>query len=206
MTYKEEVISCLTDYPVLFFNRLRVDEHLFAVIGNGYEWKNGQLVECEYDYEDEELSDDSIIVGISKTSTASFPNDEIKRRYEDYSYDKVLKPGRKSRLKFDAEHPELMAFIMGLNGKPNDYKHLPEDDYYVPVTGRDEFKVYPLCEYSKLCCIPDDVQRDWLDAIENFVDFCLSHQEVIRDEYNGQIEWLNKSKVRINEIRNTNNW
>lgn len=41
MTYRDTVLSLL-DYEME--NRLTVDDHLFAVIGNGYEWKDGEIV------------------------------------------------------------------------------------------------------------------------------------------------------------------
>lgn len=41
----EHTIQALFDEcPMLFNNRLEVLDHLFCVIGNGFKWKNGQLV------------------------------------------------------------------------------------------------------------------------------------------------------------------
>lgn len=42
------------DHPHLFPTRQRALNHLFCVIGNGYEWKNGELVDDEYEYFDNE--------------------------------------------------------------------------------------------------------------------------------------------------------
>lgn len=46
--------AMFNDYPDLFQSRTDCLNHLFCVIGNGYEWRNGELVcgnEKEKDYE-----------------------------------------------------------------------------------------------------------------------------------------------------------
>ena len=44
MTLKETVRENLLNYPLLFKNALDVYDQLFCVIGNGYKWKDGELV------------------------------------------------------------------------------------------------------------------------------------------------------------------
>lgn len=44
----EETIQEMYDkYPILFQNRSDCLDHLFCVIGNGYEWNDGELISCD---------------------------------------------------------------------------------------------------------------------------------------------------------------
>ena len=44
----EQTIQLMTDnYPSIFYNRQTCLNHLFCVIGNGYKWVNGELVNEE---------------------------------------------------------------------------------------------------------------------------------------------------------------
>ena len=38
------------EYPTLFVDRVDALNHLFCTIGNGYDWKNGELVSSGYSY------------------------------------------------------------------------------------------------------------------------------------------------------------
>ena len=71
-------------------------------------------------------------------------------------------------------------------------------------TGKKMFAwhLYPLCEYSKLCTIPDDVREDYLSGAEKMVEFIKSHPDVHREgDYDCNMEWLKKAEERIAEIR-----
>ena len=50
MTVETTIQWMFDNYPDLFATRKECYNHLFCVIGNGYEWKRGQIVRCdEYD-------------------------------------------------------------------------------------------------------------------------------------------------------------
>lgn len=49
MNYKDTVIYLLTYYPKLYLSRIDVDRFLFTVIGNGYRWENGELIDPDDD-------------------------------------------------------------------------------------------------------------------------------------------------------------
>ena len=64
------------------------------------------------------------------------------------------------------------------------------------------WRLYPLCEYSKLCTIPDDVKGDYLEGAEKMVEFIKSHPNIHREsDYERNMEWLKKAEERIAEIR-----
>ena len=213
MTYKDTVITCLKNYPMLYPNRLTVDDHLFAVIGNGYEWKDGQI--CAID--DSQECEDCIDMARSCFDViySEIPADVV-QRYNNYDAKQKYMAGRITQEKWDDEHPELAKTLKKVLGK-RDYSKLPDEDWFEPVTGDFEFSVYPICKYSKLTCIPDNVQPDWLEAIEHFVDYCLQHEEVLIHKYHTekdteegkveltrQIENLVAAKKRIDELKNRN--
>ena len=51
MTVETTIQRMFDRYPDLFSTRKECLNHLFCVIGNGYEWKRGQIVECGEDDE-----------------------------------------------------------------------------------------------------------------------------------------------------------
>ena len=44
MTLEKTIQSMFDDYPIIFQDRVDCLNHLFCVLGNSYEWKNGELV------------------------------------------------------------------------------------------------------------------------------------------------------------------
>lgn len=47
MTVETTLQKMFDQWPELFLTRRECYNHLFCTIGNGYEWKRGQLVECD---------------------------------------------------------------------------------------------------------------------------------------------------------------
>jgi hypothetical protein len=44
MTPQQTIYAALYNYPSLFSNKAEVMQHMFCVIGNGYQWEDGELV------------------------------------------------------------------------------------------------------------------------------------------------------------------
>ncbi len=121
MTVETTIQRMFDRYPDLFSDRKECLNHLFCVIGNGYEWKRGQIVECG---EDDEIE--------------PFIIEEEKKDYE-------------------VKHPKAEQSKENI-ARWNDRKALYPMAY--------EFKWYPLCEFSLINEIPDDVKPDWKAAAE----------------------------------------
>lgn len=51
MTVETTIQWMFDNYPDLFATRKECYNHLFCTIGNGYEWKRGQIVRCDEDDE-----------------------------------------------------------------------------------------------------------------------------------------------------------
>lgn len=51
-------------FPILFKDRWKVLDHLFLVIGNGYEWHDGELIDTQELYEYDTQKDERVISNI----------------------------------------------------------------------------------------------------------------------------------------------
>lgn len=110
MTVETTIQQMFDAFPAVFCTRRDCYDHLFCVIGNGYEWRRGQLVRCDDD------------------------NDVDLEAYD-----------------YANKHPEAKQ------SKENIEKFGSSDDL---------FSWYPLSEYSKINCVPNDVKTDWKRAVE----------------------------------------
>ena len=50
MEVKKTLKLALINYPEIYPNALTVYDHWFCVIGNGYKWLDGELVEKDFGY------------------------------------------------------------------------------------------------------------------------------------------------------------
>lgn len=186
-------------YSTLYKSRLDVDDHLFAVCGNGFEWIQGELVE-------EELS-----VPLSKIDAMEKC---ILRSKEIEHIVKLELIGWKlnnndededSRLVSFAEHmvsdvhkklKEECEYIKSVDSSYKKYKHVPH------IYERGDWKIYPICEYSKLVTFPDDIKPDWAKALYKFVCWCLKHTKYIDYNYglDEQLDYLREAKERLEKI------
>lgn len=154
MTYRDTVLSLL-DYEME--NRLTVDDHLFAVIGNGYEWKDGEIV---YYVPDEYMN-----------QLDSKPkSDEAMKAHYNELYEKY-------------------------KNKYNDYNP-PTGTIYDKFGG---FEIYPICEFSLMYKIPEDVKSDWKEAILHFINYILIHKELLTDK-DESLKYIEKTLERIKRL------
>ena len=129
--------------PDLFSTRQECYDFLFCVIGNGYEWKRGQLVYCDDESTEEDEDADYAALAAAwesagiKPKTVQSETNIAKRRKED---------------------EELHNLKRG-----NDLADgLPDIGPYNP----NKRHWYPICEYSRISNVPEDVRPDWKAAIE----------------------------------------
>jgi len=75
MNVENTVRTTLLEYPRIFRNSLDVYNHLFCVIGNGYEWINGELVEPYLKYPKNGLSKEQALKKIFTRAIERFNPD-----------------------------------------------------------------------------------------------------------------------------------
>lgn len=154
MTLDDSIRKSIFEYPSLFKDldyaksRIKVLDHLFLVIGNGYEWHDGYLAQR-----------------ICKEKGRGF------KKFPKYGKEKFTKKLDEAYFKtqtyrmFD-HHPEIIKLIKE-NPKFMDLMEIEDRSLYVPTP-------YPVCEYSRIVVAPDDIRPDWLAGAIEVGEWALS--------------------------------
>lgn len=213
MTLKNNIRASLLYYPDIFDNALDVLHHLYCVNGNGYEWVNGELVEYsgrEWSISIKDAIDYHIANKLSKGDIRSTIDTVINRHDID-----VIKLSRELSDKLSKEVTSAVNMTLDIEHRANDFSIATLNDYPDSFTcmirERNKnnpnnmffaWRLYPLCEYSKLCTIPDDVKEDYLEGAEKMIEFIKSHPDVHRkNDYELNMEWLKRAEKRVAGIR-----
>lgn len=171
MTIKDTIKSMIIMFPRPFPTKLSVYNHLFLTNGNGYRWENGELISedneetCSIEDGLEALFNDelqySLLKGYLNVTTDS---EDIINYFK-----------RRNKEKF-----ELAKVIVN-------YEKIINEKLYLT----DEEELYPLCEYSKILNILDDIKNDWKDTIKEFLDFIMTSEEneviIYRNQYSNKL-------------------
>lgn len=154
-------------YPTLFKERADCLDHLFICIGNGFKWKNGELVDCDYKHtrEDQKVLKSHLIDG------KAFQHNKLSLRAESIYYDELRKAEGKKDLFADIYTPEEIEEMHQkyLASLPDDvYYKRPRVERWYDAHVDSEGKPYiRFCRaYAKLFNYPEDIKPDWLAAIE----------------------------------------
>lgn len=158
MTVKNTLKRSLMKYPSIFENKWDVYHQWFIVNGNGMEWKNGELVDI-YDNKPIKL-EDAIIKHVDFYLTENIS--ELLNE-SDYFLEITLK-GKIERLKQD---------IIDTFQWENKLSDFTCDDFEC---------FYPLCEYSKILNIPDDVKPDWKEAAIEMLSWLIENYDKLGKE------------------------
>lgn len=184
MNYKDTVIHSLMYYQSLFQCRLDVDNQLFAVIGNGYEWKDGELVCLD---RNESFDKNEAIKRIIATQIrVSLDNVDLynlypnKKEYLDDKANKIL---------------NYINMIQNTESRYNIYEHIPDE---IELRTKEQWKIYPICDSSKLVDFPDNIKPAWKEAMLHFIDWCLNHAEYLNNDKDNK--YLIESKNRLESL------
>lgn len=148
------------NYPTLFKERSDCLNHLFCVIGNGYDWVNGELVE---DGEDYPLEEQKVFESRLKDGKA-FQYNKMSLRDEAVEY---------HRRRIEKHPEEDTPFERKFNEEY--FKSIPDDQYhkherrkrwyfYVNIPGHERIDLHK--NYSYLWNYPEDIKPDWKEALE----------------------------------------
>jgi len=139
MNHAEKTIlhSAIT-YPSTMGSLCACLHHYFFVVGNGYKWKNGMLVEYFGDIYIDTLPDN-----LSKW-----------KRWDRNKFEPQFK-NLKERFKSFLDEEKVKVIVKYPRRFLDDWQY----DLYNHFTPE---RIYPYCpEYAKLFTIPDDVTDDW---------------------------------------------
>lgn len=145
------------DYPTLYHNRSRVIEHLFIVIGNGYDWIDGQLVETVYGRRQRKAALDEIY--------ADTPSGRESREHflagTNSDWARTVREGMELRDKIERKHAICRRTLISAFSQKR----------------RQFSRVYPLSHYAKVVNIPDDIQPDWALGAQEAIDLIRGTKE-----------------------------
>lgn len=197
------LVSCGA-FSCIFPNRAAALDHLFMTIGNGYEWVNGQLVDVCGEEDLPDLTASQAIAAIFARRYQDKQR-KIKWEAEQERKRKAIPP-TKRELEEDAKLDAMIDEIVAEERKkqeadPEQYERIAAEreaehkalldqmaedekwEYCVPDNIDERLKNtnytnwYPAYEpYSNLVNFPDDIQPDWLDAIEETANLVLSNR------------------------------
>lgn len=185
-------------YPSIYKNALDVYSHMFICIGNGYEWKNGQLVSIE----DRKLA--TVEEGVIKCLNFHLVD------HDPEEYMDALKPllteeqYRKHKIANYKRYIDEVKDVFRWEEKIDDFS-FAWDEEYQKLHERNEKHPHKqtfinFCNYSKICNLPDNIKKDWLEAAEKMYNIIIENidrLECRKDE----TELLTKVKERIKELK-----
>lgn len=218
MTLKNNIRESLLYYPGIFDNALDVLHHMYCVIGNGYEWVNGELVECsgrEMSISVKDAIDYHIATKLSSekiNSCIDFAIALLDIDDKNPDFDKLSKALSDKlsndltgviNMTLDIEHRAADFSIATLSEYPDSFMcKIRERNHDIAHNKTSDWHLYPLCEYSRMCTIPDDVKDDYLAGAEKMNEFIKANPDIHREgDYERNMEWVRKAEERIVEIR-----
>lgn len=183
MTVRETLRENLLNYSLLFKNALDVYDQLFCVCGNGYKWKDGELVSTSLNK-------------VVKTKSGA-----VLRQFKEFFRDemfwrtvKMIGLFKTIKIKVKRTHM-LVSRILDVDNNIVDFS-IKEDEEMAKHFKDYKFCFYPLSEYSAICKLPDDIKPDWLQAAKKMYGIMVANP----DAMDGGEEWLPVIKERIEEL------
>ena len=211
---EQTVRNDLLLWPSIHVNRFSVLHHLFCVIGNGFEWKDGELVETglkeSKDVSIEEavkrIIDDELsikdILSYMFLGMLSSDKDKASPFIEEEKLN-IVNDERK-RIINDINEKVSLTFRIDERQADMSYPSYEKYPYHtVELYKNYDVKFYPICEYSRLCNLPDDIKTDWLIAARDMYNFIVHNPQYIDENYKKDFdEFLPKIKARLEELEN----
>lgn len=179
MKFEETIQSCFDNYPTLYQTREQVLNQLFCVIGNGYEWKNGELVD----------DNDKKPINNLYNGKAKQYNIITKGKYRKMMFDE---------LKSDKENYKFWTDILKEKGLTLEEEFLKPKEDDNELQFKIDKSIYPLCrQYSKMFNYPKDIKEDWLEGIRETYEYIIFNIDKNSDTFN-EISKLDLMKMYNN--------
>lgn len=200
MKLKDSVINSMREYPSISENKLHVYDHLFLTNGNGYYWENGELIEKHNKKLD--------VISIEEAIDNLFNDDYRIELTTDRMFFYIGELNKDEKVVKESLQYDLKRYAQDVKTIINAEKLVNQSLFEIePIISLDGLKpeciLYPLCEYSDIMNIPDDIQPDWLDGIKELMDYLLNSDFPSVVEYRTKFEnELNQVVERIKEIEN----
>lgn len=192
MNLKDTMLRNIRLCPLNTKSKLDIYNHLFLVLGNEYEWNEGELVDVYGNNKIltiEEAIENELLDEFNLTLFNRSVNRNI-RMYDISSSE--CKNKIRERLK---RYYKNIQTILHAEDIINHEIDINED--------KREFNFYPLTTDSAIMNIPDDIKPDWLNGIKELMNYLLNSDFPSVVEYRTKFEnELNQVVERIKEIEN----
>lgn len=155
MTLELTIQSMFNKFPCLFKERSDCLDHLFCVIGNGFDWSGGELV---YGYDDFRIDEEYLETCL--VNGKAFQHNKLSLRAEARHYlEERREEDRVKGIKEDPNYEQVEDKYVN---------SLPDDVYHRrPRDKRWGFYLNGYCErYAYLFNYPENIRPDWLAGIE----------------------------------------
>lgn len=167
MNLRDTVRNALLKHPSIFENALTVYNHLFCVLGNGYEWLDGEL----------------ILGSKEPISLKEAVKDRVKYSFEQFMTSPISKLIENKRV-MDKYREQLITDIDRMFNVTKFSK-----DFTIP----EKFTFYPTSRFSKMCCFPKNIKPDWKEGIVKLIEIMENNPDLVEDED----LWIPKVKERL---------
>lgn len=184
MTLKDTVRSCLMSSPTVFKNAFDVYHHLFCVLGNGYKWENGELINKN----NKQLTINESIINFLNYNLLEewhldFLRKGFKNNIEKYHLKRII---------------DGVQQIMKVDETENDFSiHNP-----LALKPNDTFEFYPLTSSSTIVNFPDNIKSDWFEGIKKMVNLMEDNTKYMTENDSKWLEII-KKKIKEHEMNNS---
>lgn len=195
MNYADTLRVMMESYPTLFVDETDALHHLFFVLGSGYAWKGGELVDVFA-----ESHDPDVLIREARARIRAelvLDQDDEARRYAGTSPDlrgahEVLARTHRERFaRFDAGPEAERTYEREWRARC--IADGLDDCWFLLPDGRIGLVPYPLSDYACIF-VPDDVKPDWLAAARKALE--LARSELFRRTPNDE-EWLERAAAHL---------
>lgn len=162
-------------YPSMYSTTAQVINHLYLVIGNGYDWVNGGLAES-YDDTKQGIVRKMLLAGKSIKKIEKAVAEEDHKRWKEMFADS------------DREYQKLRKKL-GLKRIERETRE--------PSKG---VTPYPICEYSALCDIPPDAKHDWVAGAYEAARLAVVYDSYDPRQTAANYQWVAKAVERLDKM------
>jgi hypothetical protein len=163
MSINQQIADNIRRYPTLHSCRTSVLHHWFCVIGSGYEWANGRLIELNPERplrSREEAIQAATKSMTERLSSEDWPPESLARQHYALRYEREMVARR-------WDMAEELALVSWGQPRPNGFTSYTD---IVPE------KISELSKYCFLAEIPDNVDPEYLEAAREMI------QEIFRSQ------------------------
>lgn len=166
MRFEEAVQCCYDCYPSLFAYRWEVLSHLFCVYGdggNGYRWKDGELVSIE----DKEYTP-RLAEGEKAHQSLDYLKAELTKYYTEIYENANMRHFIQLEQEIATQFPEQGKIVLS-------FEERIQDEVKKDIEKRKKVNFWLVTDSCAMFNIPDNVKPDWLEGIKETVELVLEH-------------------------------